>query len=122
METISGYYDDNEILTFQADVLQVNKTDKNYEVILDKTYFYPEGGGQPADRGIIDNCKVINVLKTDGQIIHLCDKEPSQGTVNCKIDENWRFDFMQQHTGQHIVSGALKQIGDYNTVSVHLGT
>lgn len=117
------YYTSPYKTDFTATVLSVEQTsskDKLWDVILDRTCFYPEGGGQPSDLGIIDGIKVEHVFKKDGEVFHRMALPPEIGQVNCKIDWEHRFDYMQQHTGQHILSGALHKLG-YETVSVHQG-
>ncbi|MCI0470817.1 MAG: alanine--tRNA ligase-related protein [Candidatus Aminicenantes bacterium] len=115
------YYQHPDITEFSAEIIETAPTAKGWRVILDKTYFYPEGGGQPADKGRIDNIQVIDVQKEGATIFHYLAEKPPAGAVKAKIDAAWRRDFMQQHTGQHIISGALWKIGEYKTVSVHLG-
>ena len=117
------YYNDPYKVDFDATVLSVKKVSSGenlWDVILDKTCFYPEGGGQPSDFGTIAGIEVVNVLKKDGEVFHRTLSPPNMGKVNCKIDWEHRFDYMQQHTGQHILSGALYKYG-YGTVSVHQG-
>jgi len=96
------------------------------EVALDRTAFYPEGGGQPADHGFLGGFPVLHTWKEDGQVWHVIDAEPDRapppGThVDGGISWDRRFDYMQQHAGQHVLSAALMQIGEYATVSVHQG-
>ncbi|MFW6223311.1 MAG: alanyl-tRNA editing protein, partial [Spirochaetota bacterium] len=89
---------------------------------LDRTCFYPEGGGQPADRGHIGDMPVLDVQKRDGRILHLVGAALDVGTsVHGRVDETMRRDYMQQHTGQHIISAAMIEVGGYETVSVHQG-
>ena len=97
------------------------KGSANFEVQLDRSAFYPEGGGQPADRGWIGAVKVLDVKKRGGSVVHIVDGDPGEGVLLCRIDWSRRFDFMQQHTGQHILSACLLQRGGYNTLSVRLG-
>jgi alanyl-tRNA synthetase len=115
------YYQDTSKSEFEARVLEVVKEKKAWRVVLDKTCFYPEGGGQPADKGWINDIPVSDVQKQGDVVYHYLSENPGQGTIKGKIDMGWRKDFMQQHTGQHIISGALWQIGKYKTVSVHMG-
>lgn len=118
------YYKNPYKNNFEATVLSVEKTsgkESLWDVILDKTFFYPEGGGQPSDSGTIAGIKVVHVLKKDGEVIHRMISPPEMDKVNCLIDWEHRFDYMQQHTGQHIISGALYTLG-YGTVSVHQGS
>jgi alanyl-tRNA synthetase len=115
------YYQDTQIDEFSAGVVEAVKDGKQWRVVLDKTCFYPEGGGQPADKGWINNIPVTDVQKQGDSIHHFLPQNPGPGTVQGKIDRQWRRDFMQQHTGQHIISGALWQVGKHKTVSVHMG-
>lgn len=119
------YYDDPTLLSFDATVESVDEGKECAEVILDQTAFYPEGGGQPADRGSIDGAGVVHVRKENGAAIHLlapgASAPPVGKKVHCEIDGIRRRVFMQQHTGQHVLSGALVEVGGYNTVSVHQG-
>ncbi len=116
------YYQDPALLSCDAVVLRAEPEDGNVAVYLDRTPFYPEGGGQPADRGTIAGIPVLDVRKSDGgEIVHVLSGDPGRGRVRCEVDGEHRFDFMQQHTGQHIVSAALLEAGGFDTVSVHLG-
>ncbi len=117
------YYKDPYQTDFTATILSVEKVrgkEEKWDVNLDRTSFYPEGGGQPSDFGEIDGIKVDYVYKKDSEIFHRMDSEPGMKEVNCRIDWSHRYDYMQQHTGQHIISGALHASG-YGTVSVHQG-
>ena len=89
--------------------------------MLDQTAFYPEGGGQPWDLGRINDCNVIKVLEEDGIIYHYLNKSVIEKEVKCQLDWNRRIDHMQQHLGQHILSGAFEQVLDGETVGFHLG-
>lgn len=120
--TEAMYYMDIYQTEFDAEVVKVIKEKKGWKMVLDKTCFYPEGGGQPADKGWINDIPVIDVQKEGDSILHYLSQDPGTGSVHGKIDMQWRYDFMQQHTGQHIISGALWQVGNYKTVSVHMGT
>lgn len=123
MMTEKLYYRDINQIEFEAQVVEALNEKKIWKVILDKTCFFPEGGGQPADKGWLNDIPVQDVRKEGDEIIHFLPENPGQvnGTVKGKIDPVWRKDFMQQHTGQHIISGALWTIGKYKTVSVHMG-
>ena len=97
--------------------------DKNPAIILDQTAFYPESGGQPNDTGVLQDARVLNVLEDDaGAIIHILDREMPAGQVSGRIDWTRRFDHMQQHTGQHILSQAFLAVAQDPTVSFHMGT
>lgn len=118
------YYDDPELLEFDAAVVRVETRNGNPEVILDRTAFYPEGGGQPSDRGEIAGIPVTHVRKHNGEVHHALAGEPrfeAGGSVRCRVDAAHRREYRQQHTGQHVLSAALIQAGDYATVSVHQG-
>ena len=120
MSTIK-LYDDNAYLTeFTANVISCEKTDNGYAVVLDKTAFFPEEGGQNCDKGTLGDACVSYVSLKDGVITHFTDKQLS-GEVFGKIDWAPRFDKMQQHTGEHIVSGIVFKKYGFNNVGFHLG-
>ena len=103
------FYTDVCCHTFQAAVLDCQpRKKKGYEVILDKTAFYPEGGGQPGDRGTLGGVHVTDTQERGGDIIHLTDAPLEVGAqVTGTLDWNWRFSLMQNHSGEHIVSGII---------------
>ncbi len=114
-------YDDNAYLTeFCATVLSCQKTERGYAVVLDKTAFFPEEGGQSADTGTLGGAKVLDVQIKDDVITHYVENEIS-GNVEGKIDWDVRYDKMQQHTGEHIVSGIVSRLYGYDNVGFHLG-
>jgi alanyl-tRNA synthetase len=118
------YYEDAYLPSFQADVIKQDQNESGqWYIVLDKTAFYPTGGGQPFDTGYINNHKVINVEELDGEIRHyLTEPLPNPiGIVRGKIDWERRFDHMQQHSGQHILSAAFEELYGYATISFHLG-
>ncbi|MDC7224344.1 MAG: alanyl-tRNA editing protein [Spirochaetales bacterium] len=117
------YYHDNHLTTFTATVFECHEQeDGRYAVGLDRTAFYPEGGGQPSDRGFINDIPVLHVAKGQEYPVHYTESPLEPGTdVVCRVDWDRRFDYMQQHTGQHILSSVLLKEGDWNTVSVHQG-
>ncbi len=115
------YYENPGQTEFSARILGIEKDKKGWKVVLDRTCFYPEGGGQPADRGTINGISVIDVQKENGKIFHYLNDKPENDHITGKVDWDHRFDYMQQHTGQHILSGVLKRMGDFDTVSVHQG-
>jgi alanyl-tRNA synthetase len=93
-------------------------------LVLDRTAFYPEGGGQPGDRGTIGEARVEDVVEADGEVLHLLTggEPPAPGSrVSCQVDWGRRFDHMQQHHGQHLLSAAFERLHDAATVSFHLG-
>ena len=115
------YYQNPYQFEFSARVLSCQAFADHYAVLLDQTCFYPEGGGQPADQGWLNEVPVFDVQIREGQIYHYTPPSLPTGPVTGKIDRRRRYDFMQQHTGQHIFSRSLLQVGGYQTVSVHFG-
>jgi alanyl-tRNA synthetase len=115
------FYNDPNIFEFEAKLVSSVSIEGRYGAVLDRTYFYPEGGGQPADTGWLNDIRVIDVQKQNEQIIHFTENPVSENMIVGKIDKDRRLDFMQQHTGQHVLSQALLRTGGYNTVSVHMG-
>lgn len=122
MSTEKLFYKDINKTEFEAKILEVKEDKKGYRVVLDKTCFFPEGGGQPADKGWINKIPVVDVRKEGDCICHYLAEDPGTDPVSGRIDMEWRRDYMQQHTGQHIISGALWKVGKYKTVSVHMGS
>ena len=122
METKKLYYDDAFLREFDAAVLSCEAEKKNFAVVLSETAFYPEGGGQPADLGVLGGAKVLDVHEKAGVIVHTCDKPLTVGeTVHGALDWARRFDHMQQHSGEHIVSGMLCSAYHCDNVGFHLG-
>ena len=108
MPTQRLYYEDAYLQQFTAVVTSCEAQKDSYVVTLDRTAFYPEGGGQPADHGTLGDAKVLDVQEKDGNLLHTTDHPLAVGTsVEGKIDWPRRFLFMQQHTGEHIVSGIV---------------
>lgn len=96
---------------------------KGYEIILDQTAFYPEGGGQPYDLGTLNDVEVLEVHEKDGEIIHYTKEAIEVGSdVTGKIDWDRRFDLMQQHSGEHIVSGLVHEAYGYDNVGFHMSS
>ena len=124
MKTEKLYHNDSYQITFQADIVEKYMEKERYALILNKTYFYPNSGGQISDRGVIEGIPVLTVEEENGRIIHYLQNEIKAGigeTVCGKIDWSYRFDHMQQHTGQHILSGALMKLWQKDTQSFHMG-
>ena len=113
------YYENPEIQSFKAKVIE----QQHDYVVLSDTAFYPTGGGQPHDIGLINDIEVINVEEMEGEIRHfITNPLPANTTeVNGQIDWERRFDHMQQHAGQHILSAAFEQLFGFQTISFHLG-
>ncbi len=122
MHTVKLFYDDCHLYDFHAKVLTCEKSESGYFVTLDSTAFYPEGGGQACDLGTLGCAQVLDVQEKEGEIYHLCDRPLEIGTsVDGHIDPQRRFDLMQQHSGEHIVSGIIcKKYGCHN-VGFHVG-
>jgi alanyl-tRNA synthetase len=106
---------------FEAEIIESLTHEQSPAVILDQTLFYPESGGQPADRGWIDGAEVVHVLGQDDKILHVLDEPIASEHVRGKIDWARRFDHMQQHTGQHILSQSFHELFEAETVAFHLG-
>ena len=122
METKKLYYADVMLREFAAAVLSCEKVIGGYAVVLDQTAFYPEGGGQPCDRGTLGKANVLEVHEKEGVITHLCDWPLTVGTaVSGKIDWARRFDHMQQHSGEHICSGIICSRFGCDNVGFHMG-
>ena len=116
------YYTDCHLKIFTAEVMSCEKTDRGWEICLDATAFYPEGGGQACDVGTLDSVRVLDVRERDEDIVHLCDGPlPVGSTVQGAVDWDRRFDLMQQHTGEHIVSGIVHRRYGYHNVGFHMG-
>ena len=116
------YYIDPEIKEFTATVTGCSKTEKGWEVTLDATAFYPTGGGQACDLGTLGNANVLDVAEREEAVIHLCDEALEVGAaVAGKIDWARRFDLMQQHTGEHIVSGIIHKLYGHQNSGFHVG-
>ena len=117
------YYEDCHLSRFEARVLHCTKTDRGFEVELDATAFYPEGGGQACDLGTLGSAVVLDVQERGETVIHLCSEPLEEGTVaEGIIDFDRRFDLMQQHTGEHIVSGIIHRRYGYHNVGFHMGS
>ena len=123
MGTRRLYYENVYIKEFDAEVLQCREGKNGYEIILDESAFYPEGGGQPCDTGSLGDAEVKDVQEKDGELIHYTDKALEEGAkVHGKINWERRFDLMQQHSGEHMVSGLVHEKYGYNNVGFHMGS
>lgn len=135
MDTQRLYYQDVYFKECEARVLSCRKEGDRFKVILDRTVFYPEGGGQPADRGLLfiqkdiqkedETCNkvpVLDVQEEEEDIVHFTGEEIAEGSrVLCRIDWGRRFDLMQQHSGEHIISGLIHETFGYDNVGFHMG-
>ena len=122
METMQElFYRDPYAREFSATVTSCREGKKGFEVVLDDTAFYPEGGGQPSDEGTLGEAKVIFVKRVGPEIVHYIDKPLEVGsTVIGKIDWERRFDNMQNHTCEHIFSGLVHQKYKLENVGFHM--
>lgn len=118
------YYQEPYRITFDATVVASDTVDGKGQVLLDQTAFYPTSGGQPYDTGDLGGARVIEVIdRDDGEVVHVLDRPIARGTrVSGTIDWPRRFDHMQQHTGQHVLSAAFDRLFNARTESFHLGT
>jgi alanyl-tRNA synthetase len=121
LETRRLYYEDAYLMEFDAEVITRTEREGLPAVVLDRTAFYPESGGQPWDKGTLGGVEVLKVLDLDGGILHVLKSEIAGGPVQGKVDRATRFDHMQQHTGQHILSQAFFETLKGETLSFHLG-
>ena len=123
METRKLYYEDCLLREFTGSVLSCEQCEKGYDVILSATAFYPEGGGQACDLGKLGDANVLDVQERDEAVVHLCDRPLDVGAeVTGIIDWQRRFDLMQQHTGEHMVSGVIHKRYGWHNVGFHMGS
>jgi len=115
------YFDNPYQVEFKANVIGREMFEKKPALILDQTCFYPESGGQLPDKGKINGVEVLDVLEKDTKILHIMQSEVGDDEVNGVIDWEIRFDHMQQHSGQHILSQCFDTLFDAKTLSFHLG-
>ncbi|WP_238916634.1 DHHA1 domain-containing protein [Clostridium sp. YIM B02555] len=117
------YYDNQYLKKFTAEIVDIKEIDNKFHVILDKTAFFPGGGGQNCDLGSLENEKIIDVYEKDDIVYHVLEKKPIKiHKVKCMIDWNRRTDGMHQHLGQHVLSGAFFNLFNSNTFAIHLGS
>src|SRR5436190_22888878 len=121
MTTERLYFADPYLTRFSARVVAREQRNQRPAVALDQSAFYPEGGGQPADAGTLGGAAVLDVQIEDGVIWHMLDQALETDIVQGAIDWARRFDHMQQHHGQHLLSAAFERLYGLRTVSFHLG-
>ncbi len=114
-------YQDPTLVEFEARVLERRTVDGRPAVVLDRTCFYPESGGQPWDLGSLDGIAVVQVLDDEGAVVHVLEREAPVGVLRGRVDWPRRFDHMQQHSGQHVLSQAFVEEARGETRSFHLG-
>ncbi|MBN1272181.1 MAG: hypothetical protein JXB26_07895 [Candidatus Aminicenantes bacterium] len=115
------YFENAYKVKFEAEVIESLTYENRPAVVLDKTCFYPESGGQPADHGTLDETEVVDVQEEQGRIIHILEGKVPSGKVRGLINWQRRFDHMQQHSGQHILSQCFARLYNAKTLSFHLG-
>jgi len=115
------YHDDAYLTEFEARIVERREIEEQPAVVLDRTAFYPESGGQSCDLGTIDGVEILRVEENEGAILHVLKSSVDADAVHCRIDWPRRFDRMQQHSGQHILSQAFYEILKGETRSFHLG-
>lgn len=117
------YYTDSYLAEFDATVLRIEPHEGRPAAVLDRTAFYPTSGGQPFDTGRLGDAMVLEVVdREDHVILHVIDKPLDPGPVHGAIDWSRRFEHMQQHSGQHVLSAAFDRIACARTESFHLGS
>ena len=122
MATEKLYYQDAHQAAFEARVVSCQPGKHGYDVVLDRTCFYPEGGGQPGDTGFLSGVRVTDTHERGGEIVHFCEQPLSEGqSVEGRIDYTRRFEFMQLHSGEHILSGVVHRRFGYENVGFHMG-
>jgi alanyl-tRNA synthetase len=115
------YYSNPYITTWTTTIKDVYNNNGCFIVTLEQTAFYPEGGGQPSDHGTINGIQVLDVFEKKDEVYHKINERPSTDVVDCKIDWHRRFDHMQHHSGQHLLSAVCLELFNIPTVSFHLG-
>ena len=122
MNTEKLYYIDSHLFDFEATVLDCRETETGWAVLLDKTAFFPEGGGQPADTGFIDSIPVTDVQEQGGEILHFCGQAlPVGDHLAGRVEREQRLVRMQNHSGEHIVSGLAHRLYGCENVGFHMG-
>ena len=120
---IKIYYENKYMREFTAEIVDILEIDGKFHITLDKTAFFPGGGGQHCDTGYIDNNAVIDVYEKNEVVYHVLEKKPIKiHKVKCVIDWERRLDGMHQHLGQHVLSGSFFNLFNANTFAIHLGS
>ncbi len=120
-ETKRLYFENPDQVEFEARVIRKITHEQKPALILDQTCFYPESGGQPCDKGQINGINVLKVVEDKEEVVHVVEKDVSSKKIEGKIDWERRFDHMQQHSGQHILSQSFYELFEAETLSFHLG-
>ncbi len=117
------YYKDSHMCAFDATVIDCKENKGRFEIILDRTAFFPEGGGQSGDSGNIGGVRVFDTHERGGDVVHYCEAPIEAGTlVRCELDYELRFRRMQNHSGEHIVSGIVHSMFGFDNVGFHMGS
>jgi alanyl-tRNA synthetase len=124
MPTQRLYYNDSYTTVFEANLIDTTTYNDLPAVVLDRSYFYPTSGGQPHDTGLLNDARVVDVVlrESDGVVLHVLENAPAPeiNPISGHIDWDRRFDHMQHHTGQHILSAAFEKLANADTVGFHL--
>jgi alanyl-tRNA synthetase len=115
------YYISPYTTEWETEIRKTVERDHSTYVILKETAFYPHGGGQPSDKGSINGIPVLDVFTEEEEVFHLLERLPESKTVSCRLDWDRRFDHMQHHSGQHLLSAVCRNLYEAKTVSFHLG-
>ena len=116
------YYRDSHLFRFTSEVLRCEEADGKYLVVLKETAFFPEGGGQPADTGLLGGVRVLDAHEKNGEVLHYCDAPLAVGAaVTGEIDAEQRLRRMQNHSGEHIFSGTAHSLFGCSNVGFHIG-
>lgn len=117
------YETNGHLASFDAVVISCEKCEGGYDLVLDRTAFFPEGGGQPSDEGTVNGARMSGAVICDGVVHHTVDREFVSGeTVECAVNMGVRFPRMQNHSGEHIVSGIIHKLYGFNNVGFHMGS
>lgn len=116
------FYEDAYIRKWVTSIDKMIEKEGHFLVTLVETAFYPEGGGQPSDSGTIGGIEILDVFAEEETVFHKLPRLPETDEVTCEIDWDRRFDHMQQHSGQHLLSAVCRELYDAKTVSFHLGS
>jgi alanyl-tRNA synthetase len=115
------YYTKPDLVEWETKVKSIKKEKGQVIIELEETAFYPEGGGQPSDKGWVDDLEVLDVYEEKGKIYHLLSGEIIEDKVRCRVDYSRRMDHMQQHSGQHLLSAVFMEFFEGETKGFHLG-
>lgn len=116
------YYESAYLKEWQTKISRVVEKEDGLYLALEETAFYPHGGGQPCDTGFIDELPVLDVILEDDEVLHKVERLPANNQLSCRIDWDKRFDHMQQHSGQHLLSAIFLDLCQAMTLSFHLGS